>query len=271
MQAAHTFTLHIGVNAVDPMVYGDECRLPGCRKDAAAHALLANRYMASECAVLYDDRATFPRVKAISDQYAKWCDSGDRVIWTYSGHGTQFPDTSGDEKDRKDEAWCLFDGPMLDDAFYRLLSSYRRGVEVYLINDSCHSGTAFRMLGPKGNQHALPTRVLPPKARAVLLKRPTFLKVPRTPKGKSKDAKADVVCSYIGMSACRDDQVATDTGENGAFTSAFLSAHDGVKSWRELVKAINEQTGVAYDQEPQLSYLNVTASRLSSPAFTMSG
>ena len=34
---------------------------------------------------------------------------------TYSGHGGQIEDVSGEEEDKKDETWCLYDGELIDD------------------------------------------------------------------------------------------------------------------------------------------------------------
>jgi hypothetical protein len=43
-------------------------------------------------------------------------------LLTYSGHGSQIPDVSQDEVDHYDETWCLYDGQLLDDELFSLLS-----------------------------------------------------------------------------------------------------------------------------------------------------
>ncbi len=34
---------------------------------------------------------------------------GDLFMLTFSGHGGQVPDVSGEEADKLDETWCLYD------------------------------------------------------------------------------------------------------------------------------------------------------------------
>jgi len=44
---------------------------------------------------------------------AKALAAGDLFFMTYSGHGGQVPDVSGDEPDKKDETWCFAELPMI--------------------------------------------------------------------------------------------------------------------------------------------------------------
>ena len=37
------------------------------------------------------------------------------------------PDTSGEEVDRQDETWCLWDGQLIDDELYLELSRFAAG------------------------------------------------------------------------------------------------------------------------------------------------
>lgn len=73
---------------------------------------------------------------------------GDRIVFTYSGHGTWLPDRDGDEADGRDEALVMSDylrgGLMLDDTIQNIFSKVKRGVGTLLISDSCHSGTVSR-------------------------------------------------------------------------------------------------------------------------------
>jgi hypothetical protein len=90
--------------------------------------------------------------------------AGDRLVLTFSGHGARFDDTPaapvvarpvgarntsvGDEADGFDESWCLHDGVLLDDDLYRLLARFEPGVWIYLLSDSCYSGTIVRIDDP---------------------------------------------------------------------------------------------------------------------------
>jgi hypothetical protein len=44
--------------------------------------------------------------------------SGDLPFVSYSGHGSQITDVSGEEDDKLDETWCLYDGELIDDEVF---------------------------------------------------------------------------------------------------------------------------------------------------------
>src|SRR5678815_3771458 len=75
---------------------------------------------------------------------AKLLAAGDLYFLSYSGHGGQVPDVTGEEDDKKDETWCLFDGQLIDDELYYELSRFGEGVRILVLSDSCHSGTVTR-------------------------------------------------------------------------------------------------------------------------------
>ena len=76
--------------------------------------------------------------------------AGDLFFLSYSGHGGQVPDVSGDEPDKQDETWCLHDGQLIDDELYLELSRFQKGVRILVLSDSCHSGTVTREMPPPG-------------------------------------------------------------------------------------------------------------------------
>jgi metacaspase-1 len=57
-------------------------------------------------------------------------------LLTFSGHGTVRLGERG-----PDEAWCLEDGLVFDDDLTTLLAAFKPGVRVWVISDSCYSGT----------------------------------------------------------------------------------------------------------------------------------
>ena len=79
---------------------------------------------------------------------AKQLRRGDLFFLTYSGHGGQVPDVTGEEDDKKDETWCLYDGQLIDDELYFELSRFAAGVRILVLSDSCHSGTVTREAPP---------------------------------------------------------------------------------------------------------------------------
>ena len=64
----------------------------------------------SQIKVIENERATASNVEtAINEWLVKGAGSGDRVLFYFSGHGSQIPDRNGDEEDKSDEALVLHD------------------------------------------------------------------------------------------------------------------------------------------------------------------
>ena len=144
--APKAMSLHIGLNAVNPGAYsGWDGPLAACEFDAHDMAAIAkSRRMKST--LLLTRKATRANALAAMRAAAKALKSGDLFFLTYSGHGGQVPDVDGDEPDRQDETWCLFDGQLIDDELYFELSRFAAGVRILVLSDSCHSGTVTRCL-----------------------------------------------------------------------------------------------------------------------------
>lgn len=83
--------------------------------------------------------------------------AGDQVLVYFTGHGSQMPDLEGEEDDGLDEvllpadvgAWeddlQVIANAITDDELGRAVDAIRaRGAHVWVIVDSCHSGTALR-------------------------------------------------------------------------------------------------------------------------------
>ena len=99
------------------------------------------------------------RAKALDGirKAAKQLKSGDLFLLSYSGHGGQVDDVSGEEDDKLDETWCLYDGQLIDDELYLELSRFGKGVRVVVLSDSCHSGTVTRAPAPPQSQDSGPS------------------------------------------------------------------------------------------------------------------
>eukprot|EP00191_Tetraselmis_sp_GSL018_P008705 CAMPEP_0177600898 /NCGR_PEP_ID=MMETSP0419_2-20121207/13927_1 /TAXON_ID=582737 /ORGANISM="Tetraselmis sp., Strain GSL018" /LENGTH=390 /DNA_ID=CAMNT_0019094039 /DNA_START=85 /DNA_END=1254 /DNA_ORIENTATION=- len=66
----------------------------------------------------------------------------DVLVFHFSGHGSQVPAPSGEEKDGKDECICPTDlNVLIDDDLRRILKNLKDGVRFTMIADCCHSGT----------------------------------------------------------------------------------------------------------------------------------
>ena len=77
--------------------------------------------------VLLTKKATRAALLSGMRSAAKSLKAGDLFFMTYSGHGGQVRDSNGDEPDRKDETWCLYDGQLIDDELYFELSRFAAG------------------------------------------------------------------------------------------------------------------------------------------------
>ena len=90
--------------------------------------------------------------------------AGNHVVIYMSGHGTQIPDDNGDEDDGFDEAFLPIDAipppagaerfdmtnVIRDDRIGELIDALRaRGAHIWLVVDSCHSGTISRAMSGK--------------------------------------------------------------------------------------------------------------------------
>lgn len=96
-------------------------------------------------------RRGLPTRKGIIDGM-RWLVSGvregDSLWFSFSGHGSQIRDTSGDEEDGWDETILPVDwkrnGVVVDDEIYEILvRGLPRGVRLTAVMDCCHSGTGM--------------------------------------------------------------------------------------------------------------------------------
>lgn len=152
------YALCVGINS-----YGGP-DLKGCVADANDWTALL-RGQGYEVAQVLDSDATKSTVVSYLRGMVDAARFGDRIVATYSGHGSWMPDADGDEADRRDECLVLHDfrtgGLLTDDELNAIFAARRFGVRVVVISDSCHSGTLHRAYGPTVAAEARP-RFLPP-------------------------------------------------------------------------------------------------------------
>ncbi len=141
-----SYALHIGVNLVNPAGYkGWDGKLNGCENDADTYkGISTGRF--TKVRTLKTRSATVGNVASHILYAAKDLKGGDTLLVTYAGHGGKVRDASGDESDRVDETWCLFDRQIADDELNRLWRYFRSGVRIVVLSDSCHSGTVTRTM-----------------------------------------------------------------------------------------------------------------------------
>src|SRR6266498_58616 len=146
---AKAMSLHLGLNAVNPASYsGWSGDLVACEFDAKDMTAIA-KSQGMKATTLLTKKATRANALNAIRAAAKQLGAGDLFFLTYSGHGGQVPDVSGEEADKKDETWCLYDGELIDDELYAELGRFAAGVRVLVLSDSCHSGTVTRAPLPR--------------------------------------------------------------------------------------------------------------------------
>ncbi len=284
-------SLHIGLNAVSATAYeGWDGLLAACEFDANDMAAVA-RSRGMKPSVLLTKKGTRANVLAGMRGAAKALAAGDLFFLSYSGHGGQVPDVSGDEADKQDETWCLYDGQLIDDELYFELSKFKAGVRILVLSDGCHSGTVTRA----------PPAPPPPGQRVKLMPAAVAMRVYREHQAfydklqldvakaageKVVDpdtALANVAASgrlaaivqkfnpaVVLVSGCQDNQTSMDGEHNGAFTEQLLKAwangafKGNYGSFHARIKAAMPAT-----QTPNLFTLGKTGSFLAQAPFTV--
>jgi len=110
--------LTVGLNGVDPKHYSGWSReLNACEADAEDMRSVA-KSQGFEVTTLLTRNATRQSVVRRIKDASRRLRSGDIFMLSYSGHGGQLPERNEDEADAMDEAWCLYDGELVDDEMY---------------------------------------------------------------------------------------------------------------------------------------------------------
>lgn len=256
-------SLHIGLNFVDPAAYdGWDGQLAACERDADDMLAIA-RAQGYEARQLKREKATSSNVLRELADAARSVRPGEHFFITYSGHGGSVPDTNGDEPDSFDETWCLFDRMVLDDELYTMYGRFQPGVRIFVLSDSCHSGSVTRdrlrtrSPEPQGEMRA---KWLPlPKSQAIYEARKSLYDSIQQLAGPAE--KGTVGASIILISGCRDDQVSYDGPVNGAFTTQVLKLWNN-GGFKGTHRQFQEQVSAALggSQSPQY-YLAGTVNR----------
>ena len=156
------YSLSIGLNKVDPASYDGEWdgALACCEKDAKDINSIAVSLGYDRKEILLTKNATREKVINCLQEFSKELKTGDYFLFYYSGHGGQLMDENNDEDDDLDETWCLYNGELIDDEIYYYLSRFDAGVRIYVLSDSCHSGTVIKAAVRKSSPDYIQNRNL---------------------------------------------------------------------------------------------------------------
>lgn len=233
---------------------GTSNQLSGCVNDATdwADLLQGEGY---DVSIVLDNAATKENILTqLRDTLAAASSRYDRVVVTYSGHGTWVPDQNGDEIDGRDEALVPVDfrssNLIIDDELADVMAGAKTSA-VLMLSDSCFSGTVARFAALTGVPSRGTPRFLPPDQLFDSL----------TPEKAAEAEKA------IGgtprpfnslISGCSDLEYSYDAWfanrPNGAFTRTALDSWQAGVSLAGWFKKIRETLpSEEYPQTPQLT------------------
>lgn len=232
---AKGISLHIGLNSVDPNHYnGWSGDLLACEADANDMEAIAisQGFATTKFLTQHANRTNI--LKSIRDA-AKKLVAGDIFLVTCSSHGGQLPDQDGDESDRLDETWCLFDGQLMDDELYLEYCGFKAGVRILVISDSCNSGSVARFMAkniysniPFSTKRRMPTSI----ALSVYLKNKAFYDniISKTDNEKKRlkvPLKSAAMAEGLLIGAAQDGHSSYDGTVNGAFTEQLKIVWNG--------------------------------------------
>jgi hypothetical protein len=208
--------------------------LPNCRNDAQdMHDLLRrNGVPVANLRLLLDGDCTRKAMLDALAELSRTAKTGDEVVVYFSGHGSQKPDTNGDEPDGVDETWVTVEldqilDDELDEAFTKIAGT------VFVISDSCHSGSVSKdveipdteCLGKFLSPEAIADRKGgEPIARDVAPER-RRRQEERNSAGGDATPGGGVACRTRLFAACSDEEVANASRRerNSAFTAQLLA------------------------------------------------
>ncbi|MCW5798521.1 MAG: Peptidase C14 [Nitrospira sp.] len=287
-------SLHIGLNAVSPAAYGGwSGELAACEFDAKDMAAIA-KSQGMKSTVLLTTQGTRAKMLAAMRKAAKQLKKGDLFFLTYSGHGGQVPDVTGEEIDKQDETWCLYDGQLIDDELYFELSRFAAGVRILVLSDSCHSGTVTRAVPPPLDRTEVTGRskMMPPAVaiRTYREHQAFYNKLQHDVAKAAGKAAVDpdsalaqlavsprltaiakgLNAAVILISGCQDNQTSMDGDHNGAFTEQVLKAwnHGNYRgNYAKFHAAV--KAGLPASQSPNLFTLGAAARFLRQQPFSV--
>lgn len=248
------YGLFVGINAYT----GGISPLGGCVNDATKmrEAMVSKfGFKTADTTLLTDAAATRAAILTNLNKYATLAGPGDLVVFHYSGHGTLFPDAYSEEQDetkliymeapneegvmevvyergKYDSAIVPVDARatsgkpwrslILDDELYAIFGGItRKGAQVVLISDSCHSGSIDKA---KKSDAAPRMETL---ATVFGVRRFSELDLQKPAETRSTRTPPPVKGLYLTMTGSKDDEFSLDASIGGTrmglFTHTFLA------------------------------------------------
>ncbi|MGB8247264.1 MAG: caspase family protein [Chlorobiaceae bacterium] len=242
--------------------------LNGCVNDAREmKKLLTDHFGFSpgSVATLTDSKATKRNIMARLQEMVDGAVAGkyDYLVFSFSSHGTQVPDSGNDEPDLADEAFCPYDlaeegggwhaGHIItDDELNLLFAALPEQVTLEAFFDTCHSGTGLRAVDFAAKRK--PRYLSPPSIRAF------FQAEALKPRGLRDLLAENEAIRHILWTGCQADQTSADAQIGGNWHGAFtyflcreIRACANTLTRAEVLKNIRKALKSGrYSQIPQL-------------------
>lgn len=204
------YGLLIGNDILNVDHYGSDYRLNAPQNDinSLSHICSIERIDIGQPLINHSAQSVISHL----DNLSRECRSGDFLLIYFSGHGTQFPDSHRVENDGLNESWCLWDRCLVDNEINNILANFNAGVWILIISDSCHSGSVaeLRPSSYDGRKNKAVSGVYERNRNFydnILAGKPEI---------------EDVSPSVILLSACQENELATEFGGRSEYTTAMM-------------------------------------------------
>ncbi|HEX2076139.1 MAG TPA: caspase family protein [Longimicrobium sp.] len=259
-------SIHIGVN--QPRNPDGYPLLKHSESTAGRMAELAGRAGYHSTLVLRGEAATRRAVHQALAGASQALVRGDTLFVSFSGHGAQVRDRDGDEREGADEAWCLYDGHLLDDKLAGYWRLFERGVRIVVVVESCYSAGSCRAGDlPRMRWMPSPAAVVAVPAASAAAAMPNLRngrsRGPEPVRGVEATSSCiaepprdvyQIRASVLLLAASREDRTAAD----GLFTRCLLQVWDEgfTGSYCELYAEVRQRVMAERPtQEPQILML----------------
>lgn len=192
---------------------------------------------------LQDDEATLANVTTALKTLASEVNKDDRVLVYYSGHGSNKPDTNGDEADKLDESLYLYDGKhLLDDELNTLLRAIPSD-NMVVVFDSCHSGSAVRdiayetgnAMGIKQAQQKFYGGFDPEHMSKAVGQENKVTVKPAVPVADFLNDDAANPIDFLAIGAAQDSEKAVSTYKGSMFTHSLYQAFHTARQKKQTI------------------------------------
>ncbi len=274
--------------------YQSQTDLRGCINDIEdMNQLLINKFdfVTSDIRKLKNGEVTKTNIQNEWQWLLENAESGDRLVFHFSGHGSYVPDDDDEESDGYDEITCLYDMDFYDsETFFRddewneMIEQVPSGVQLIIIFDTCHSGTGTRIVPVNLHGRSLtmaidlkhpakntvPELLNPNQYQQILTKKNVVVyrflppppelqeKIVKNARRKALSQPGIKTERHLLLAACQDSQTSADAYLDGDFHGAFTYyfcqaiADSPQLGTKELIEQVTQQlTQGGFSQIPQ--------------------